>query len=215
MGAVGLLYVGIVLFVNGVMLLGYVTPKGAAPINLFVGALQCVTPTYLIIRADGDARAISLAAGLYLFAFTYLWVGINNITGWEGTGLGWFSLTVAVTAVGFALHSWTVLEDRAFGVIWLLWSALWFGFFLLLALGRAALAPAVGVLAAGEGILTAGVPAFLLIAGWWQDSLGLAVAIAVLGALLLAACVPLGRRLATPSERSTERSTAPSTPATP
>lgn len=215
MGAVGLLYVGIVLFVNGMMLLGHVTPRGAAPLNLFVGALQCVTPTYLIIRADGDPRAISLAAGLYLFAFTYLWVGINNITGWEGTGLGWFSLTVAVTAVGFAIHSWAVLEDRSFGVIWLLWSVLWFGFFLLLGLGRADLAPAVGVLAAGEGILTAGVPAFLLIGGWWQDSVGLAVTIAVLGVLLLLASVPLGRRLATSAQRSTDRSTAPSAPATP
>lgn len=199
MAAVGLLYVGIVLFVNGIMLLGHVSPRGAAPLNLFVGALQCVTPTYLIIQADGDPTAISAAAGLYLFGFTYLWVGINGITGWPGTGLGWFSLTVAVSAIGFALHSWTVLEDRAFAVIWVLWAVLWFSFFLLLGLDREQLGPMVGVLAAGEGILTAGVPAFLLIGGWWEDSTTLALVIAALGLALILASVPLGRRLAAAS----------------
>ncbi|HET7328712.1 MAG TPA: AmiS/UreI family transporter, partial [Nocardioidaceae bacterium] len=38
MSSVGLLYVGIVLFVNGVMLLGHISGRGAAPINFFVGA---------------------------------------------------------------------------------------------------------------------------------------------------------------------------------
>lgn len=206
MAAVGLLYVGIVLFVNGVMLLGHVSAKGAAPLNLFVGALQCVTPTYLIIRAAGDPTQISLAAGLYLFAFTYLWVGINSITDWPGEGLGWFSLTVAVAAVGFAFHSWTVLNDRTFTVIWLLWAILWFTFFLLLGLGLGRLAPMVGVLAAGEGILTAGIPAFLLIGGWWQDSSTRALIVAGLGLVLLIASVPLGRILMA--------KTQPSTPAT-
>ncbi len=84
MGAVGLLYVGAVLVVNGVMLLGLVSPAGAAPLNLFVGALQVVTPTYLIVAAGGDQAQIALAAGLYYFGFTYLWVGINGITGWPG-----------------------------------------------------------------------------------------------------------------------------------
>ncbi len=207
MAAVGLLYVGIVLFVNGIMLLGHVPPRGAAPLNLFVGALQCVTPTYLIIAADGDATAISLAAGLYLFAFTYLWVGINAITGWPGQGLGWFSLTVAVAAVGFALHSWRVLEDHSFAVIWLLWAVLWFSFFLLLGLSMDHLGPTVGILASGEGILTAGVPAFLIIGGWWGTSDTQAVTIAVLGLVLIAASVPLGRALAATSQPSTPGST--------
>ena len=115
MGAVGLLYVGAVLVVNGIMLLGHVDPRGAAPLNLFVGALQVVTPTYLIIFAAGDQAQIALAAGLYFFGFTYLWVGINAITGWPAEGLGWFSLIVALAAVGFAVHSWVVVGDAAFG----------------------------------------------------------------------------------------------------
>ena len=51
MGSVGLLYVGAVLFLNGAMLLGWVKARSAAPMNLFVGVLQVVTPTYLIWTA--------------------------------------------------------------------------------------------------------------------------------------------------------------------
>ncbi|SFE81466.1 AmiS/UreI family transporter [Blastococcus tunisiensis] len=202
MSAVGLLYVGVVLFVNGVMLLGHVSPRGAAPLNLFVGALQVFTPTYLIVVADGDPARIALAAGLYFFGFTYLWVGMNGLTGAPAEGLGWFSLTVTVAAVGFSIHSWTVVEDRTFAVIWLLWAVLWFTFFLLMALHREHLTPAIGVLAAGEGLLTAGVPAFLIITGWWEDTSLTTVVVAVLGLLLLAVCVPLSRPLSAPTVAS-------------
>ncbi|MGY1709338.1 AmiS/UreI family transporter [Geodermatophilus sp. SYSU D00758] len=201
MATVGLLYVGAVLVVNGIMLLGYVDPRGAAPLNLFVGALQVVTPTYLIIFAAGDPARIALAAGLYFFGFTYLWVGINAITGWPAEGLGWFSLVVAAAAVGFAVHSWAVVGDRVFGVIWLLWAVLWFSFFLLMALHRDGLTAAIGVLATGEGLLTALVPAYLILAGWWTDSVPAAVTVAVLGLALLAASAPLGRSLTTPASR--------------
>ena len=205
MGAVGLLYVGAVLVVNGLMLLGHVSARGAAPLNLFVGALQVVTPTYLIIAADGDQAQIALAAGLYYFGFTYLWVGINAVTGWPAEGLGWFSLVVAAAAVGFAVHSWFEVGDRAFTVIWLLWAVLWFTFFLLMALHRAHLAPAIGVLAAGEGLLTAAVLAFLILAGWWSDSDTTLVVVTVLGLLVLAASVPLSRSLSASAARPTTR----------
>ncbi|MDT7637982.1 MAG: putative amide transporter protein, partial [Pseudonocardiales bacterium] len=52
MGTVGLLYVGAVLFINGMMLLGFVEGRSAAMMNLFVGVLQVVTPTYLIFTAN-------------------------------------------------------------------------------------------------------------------------------------------------------------------
>jgi len=77
MGNVGLLYVGAILFLNGCMLLGWIDAKSAAPLNIFVGALQVVTPTYLIFTADGDTAQILGASGLYLFGFTYLYVAIN------------------------------------------------------------------------------------------------------------------------------------------
>jgi hypothetical protein len=102
MGSVGLLYVGAILFLNGLMLLGLVEARAAAPLNLFVGGLQVITPTYLIFTSGGDANTILSASGIYLFGFTYLYVGFNLLGGLDGTGLGWFSAFVAGCAIVFA-----------------------------------------------------------------------------------------------------------------
>lgn len=202
MGAVGLFYVGAVLFLNGVMLLGHISPKGAAPLNFFVGGLQVLTPTVLIVQSGGDPDVIFAASGLYLFGFTYLWVAINAATGWEGTGLGWFSLFVAVAAVGYALHAFTVEADPAFGVIWLLWAVLWFSFFLLLGLDLGSLAPAVGIIALVDGLLTGAVPAFLILSDQWATAVVPAVIIAAIGAVAVVFSIPLGRLLGAPAPSS-------------
>ncbi|MFF3667983.1 AmiS/UreI family transporter [Microtetraspora malaysiensis] len=136
MGDVGLLYVGAVLFMNGLMLLGLVEARAAAIFNLFVGGLQVVTPTYLIIAAGGGTKEILSASGLYLFAFTYLYVGIGLLGGFDTTGVGYFSLFVAIMALGYSYANFRILGDPPFGVIWLYWSFLWFLFFLLLGLKR-------------------------------------------------------------------------------
>lgn len=209
MAAVGLLYVGAVLFVNGLMLLGRISPRGAAPLNLFVGVLQVVTPTYLIVYAAGNPALIALAAGLYFFGFTYLWVGINSITGWPNEGLGWFSLVVTLSAAGFAVYSWQEVGDYAFTVLWIMWGILWFFFFLLMAGGRTALAPATGLLAIGSAVLTTGVPGFLLLAGWWRDSTALALVLALAGVLLVILSLVGGRVLSGPLPRSQTHQTAP------
>ena len=50
MAAVGLFYVGAVLFVNGLMLLGKVDPRAAGFLNLFVGVLQRLTQSSWNLR---------------------------------------------------------------------------------------------------------------------------------------------------------------------
>jgi len=171
-GSVGLLYVGAVLFLNGTMLLGWVDAKSAVPLNFFVGALQVITPTYLIFTAEGDENVILGASGLYLFGFTYLYVAINLIAGLDGTGLGYFSLFVAACALVFAgLNFWREgFGDNAFGVIWLNWAFLWGLFFVVLGLGRAHLTRYTGAVASIQGIVTAAIPAFLLLTGKWADA---------------------------------------------
>jgi hypothetical protein len=183
-GNVGLLFVGAVLFVNGVMLLGWVDPKSAAPLNLFVGALQVVTPTYLIFTANGNTDQILAASGLYLFGFTYLYVAITLLAGLDSTGGGFFYLFVAVCALVFAgLNFWRVgFGDTAFGVIWLQWAFLWTLFFILLGLKVDSIARYTGAVAAIEGWVTGTIPAFLLLTGNWNDNKGwYAVALAIVG----------------------------------
>lgn len=171
MGSVGLLYVGAVLFINGCMLLGWVKGDSAAPMNVFVGLLQVFTPTYLIVTADGDPAQILGASGLYLFGFTYLYVAYNLFRGLDGSGLGWFSLFVAICAVVYALLSFLrAPTDPTFGVIWLFWAFLWALFFLVLARGRDDLTAFTGGVAIVQGWVTGAVPAFLLLTGTWDGA---------------------------------------------
>ena len=188
MGAVGLLYVGAILFLNGTMLLGWIDGKSAAPLNIFVGLLQVVTPTYLIINADGDMTTILGASGLYLFGFTYLYVACNLMWDLDGTGLGMFSIYVAIAAVIYSLISFNA-GDPVFGVIWLYWAFLWLLFYILLARKRDGIGRYTGSVAAVQGFVTGLLPAFLILTGRIADinANTLAVILAVLGVVVFAA----------------------------
>jgi hypothetical protein len=135
MAAVGLLYVGGVLFVNAIMLLGFAEPRSVGVFNLFVGVLQVVVPFYIIATAS-DPDVILNASGIFLFGFTYLYVGITNLWGFDTSGLGWYCLWVAIIAIVYSLLNFLYFGDPIFGVIWLVWSFLWTLFFVLLALKR-------------------------------------------------------------------------------
>ncbi|GHH70350.1 transporter [Streptosporangium violaceochromogenes] len=203
MGDVGLLYVGAVLFINGLMLLGKVDPRAAAIFNLFVGTLQVVTPTVLIITSGGQPNVILGASGLFLFGFTYLYVGVGLLGGFDTTGVGYFSLFVAIMALGFSFASFRHLDNQPFGVIWLYWSFLWLLFFLLLGLKRERLTTYTGWVTAIEGWVTAAIPSFLLLTGYWQrwNQTVLAIVLAVFGVVVFAALWPLTRKRPEPPAR--------------
>jgi len=194
MGNVGLLFVGAVLFLNGVMLLGWVDPKSAVPLNFFVGTLQVVTPTYLIFTAHGDTTVILGASGLYLFGFTYLYVALNLAFGLDTTGCGFFCAFVVVCALVFSGLNFGRLHDPAFGVIWLYWALLWLLFFLVLGLKQDGLTRYTGAVCAIQGAVTGTIPAFLLLTGKWEQNTTLAaVFLAVFGIVVFGALYPLLR----------------------
>jgi len=170
--AVGLLYVGAVLFINGLSLVGLVRGTSLVPMNIFVGILQVVTPFYLIFSADGDQATIVGASGLFLFGFTYLYVAANNTFNLDGTGLGWFCLFLAIAAViyawwNFANYSALADTDRdvgdLLGVLWATWAVLWLLFFLVLGLGMTGLTKFTGAWCAAQGIYTGLIPAVILL----------------------------------------------------
>lgn len=203
MGSVGLLYVGAVLFLNGMMLLGWVDGKSAAPLNIFVGILQVVTPTYLIFTANGDVNTILGASGLYLFGFTYLYVAFNLFMDLDGTGLGYFSAFVSACAIVYAgANFWREgFGDAGFGVIWLYWAFLWGLFFILLGLGRADIGRYTGAVTAIQGIVTGAIPAFLLLTGRWAENANvMALVLAVFGIVVFVALWPALRGSGAESE---------------
>lgn len=192
MSAVGLLYVGAVLIINGLMLLDLVPGRSAAAMNLFVGGMQVVFPTIILVQSGGDPAVVLGASGLFLFGFTYLYVAWNQLTGASGEGLGWFSLFVACCAVVYGVLQFTTAGDPLFGVIWFSWAALWLLFFLLLGLGKEGLGRRTGWFTLFLGVFTGAVPAFLLLTGSYPTGAAPAWVGAVLGVVLFALAWVLG-----------------------
>lgn len=124
--AVVLLYVGAVLVVNGIWLIGQAraaaleaAPAGApgkagvtghptfienreiAVLNIFTGFIGVVAAVTLAVQGNQNEDLASIRASGYilLFAFTYLWVAANQFLGAGGHAFGWYCLFVAITAV--------------------------------------------------------------------------------------------------------------------
>ncbi|MFF3562162.1 AmiS/UreI family transporter [Streptomyces sp. NPDC002574] len=194
MANVGLLFVGAVLFMNGLLLLGKADPRSAAVFNLFIGALQVLTPTYLIFTAGNDPDKILSASGIYLFGFTYLYVGIVLLAGMDNICVGYYSLFVAVVALGYSFANFHLLKDNPFGVIWLYWSFLWGLFFVLFGLRRTELTVYVGWVTAIEGWITGVIPAALLLSGYWKHTTEIAIALGAFAVVVFGALWPLTRK---------------------
>jgi hypothetical protein len=123
-----LLYVGVVLIVNGIWLIGQARVAAAAPaaagpggaavvaaeshptfidnrevavLNIFTGFVGVVASVTLAVQGnqDGDIASIRAAGYILLFAFTYIWVAFNQFLNVNGHAFGWYCLFVAITAV--------------------------------------------------------------------------------------------------------------------
>jgi hypothetical protein len=202
MGSVGLLYVGAVLVVNGMMLLGRVDARAAATAELLrrrAAGDHADLPDLHVGRGPGhDPRAPPAS---YLFGFTYLYVGFNLLGGLDGTGLGWFSAFVAACAVVYAGLNFGRLGDPAFGVIWLYWAVLWGLFFLVLGLKREELTRFTGAVAVVAGVITCAVPAFMLLVGVWApNTRTAAIVLAVLCLLSLGPVRPAAATAGDPGD---------------
>ena len=172
MTSIGLLFIGAVLVANGLVLLGRIEPKAAAPINALVGlllvgvTLWLAVPTRDLAVAASQDQVIS-AAGFLLFALTYLWVALNAWTGHEPAGLGWYCAWAAAVSAFFAVVAFGRLDDPREGLLWVLWTVLFGAFFALLALGRDEIRRAGGWLASMEAAVTTTVPGALMLLGEW------------------------------------------------
>ena len=162
-----LFYVGAVLILNGLWMLGRIGDREISPINFFTGGVTLLVALKLAFGDGADAASIRAAAFSLLFSFTYLWVAINRHNGADGRGLGWFSLFVAITAVPVAIDTLAAARstwDVWLGISWAAWAFLWLLFFLLLALKKP-LTRFTASTAIVQGVLTGWVPGYLLLVG--------------------------------------------------
>ncbi|HEX3489127.1 MAG TPA: AmiS/UreI family transporter [Streptosporangiaceae bacterium] len=199
MSDVGLMFVGAVLFVNGLLFLGRIDAKSAAPFNLFVGALQVAIPFYLIATAP-SLNDILLDSGIFLFGFTYLYVGIANLAGHQPVGLGWYSAWVAIMAAAFGITNIVKFHDPTIGLLWLQWSVLWALFWLVLGLGLIRLTALAGWLTLILSFTTCTIPGFLLLLGEWGQVPTWAVLV-VIAATAVALGPLAARSLRRPADR--------------
>jgi hypothetical protein len=168
MGNVGLFFVGVVLLVNGLVILNIVPARSAAILNLFVGVMQVLLPTIIISQAAGDPAIINATWPTYLFGFTYLYYGLGILFDLEPQGLGWFSAFVAATALYEAAGSLTT--DPIFSVIWLSWAAMWTLFFLLMALDKTSLSRFTAWFLIWLGIPSCSISGLFLLHGVWATT---------------------------------------------
>jgi hypothetical protein len=183
-----LLYVGAVLVINGIWLIGQarvaaVGEAGAAAaeshpffiqgrevtmINIFTGFIGVVAAVTFMVHGNRDDDIAEIRGGglILLFAFTYLWVAANGFLNAGGHAFGWYCLFVAITALPVALYTFNNANGNDasiyLGIDWIAWAILWFMFFLLLALDRP-IARITGAVAVVEGIGTAWVFGLLLL----------------------------------------------------
>lgn len=170
MGYVGLLLSGAALFLNSLMLLGKAEGKSVAVFNLFVGGLQVIFPFYLIIVSDQSNWVLYQQAATFLFGITYLYVGVTFSKELEGNGLGWFSLWVAIIALVYTVVSLVHFHDLVNALTWLMWSFLWFLFFLSNTLKKD-INHYVGQVAMVQSWVTLTLPALLYLTGVWGTPL--------------------------------------------
>ena len=163
-----LFWVGAVLCLNGIWLLGKIGDREIAVIDVFVGFVTLLVSLYLAFGPGANAATIKAAALLLLFTFTYFWVAWNRWNGADGRGLGWFCLFVAITTVPVFLETFANAHsvwDVWLGISWASWGVLWFLFFLILALGRTNLTRVTGILCSLQGVYTGWIPGYLLLSG--------------------------------------------------
>ncbi|MFJ7830817.1 AmiS/UreI family transporter [Peribacillus sp. NPDC097206] len=168
MGNIILLLAGATLFLNGKMTLGKADARNVAVFNLFVGSFQVLGAFYLIIVSE-PSNAMSLGhASIFLFGFTYLYLGITILKGMDGSGLGYFSLWVSILSVVYATVEFAQYGDMVKGLNWVLWSFLW-GMFYLTNCKKLPISEFVGKISLVLSWVTLTIPSLLTLTGVFDN----------------------------------------------
>ncbi|MEM9498410.1 MAG: AmiS/UreI family transporter [Pseudomonadota bacterium] len=183
-----LLFIGSVYLINGMTLLGRIDAKSAAPLNLFIGAALVLVTIHLalgmgVFSPDAPSVEIIGAVGAPLFAFTFLYVGINNYTGHDGAGLGWYCGWSAMVSAGLSIAFFTLFQDTASGLLWAVWAVVFTSFFLTMIVGLEHLTAATGRFVVLAGFTTCVIPSVMMMLGLWSPQAGIPVYVMELGTI--------------------------------
>jgi hypothetical protein len=146
----------------------FIQNREVAVLNFFTAFVGIAAAVILMTQGNlALTPTLARVAGItLLFAFTYLWVALNQFLNAGGRALGWFSLFVAITVIPAGVYTLQGSGGHA-GLVWLgvdyfAWALLWGLFWVLLTL-ELPIALVTGVVALLEGIFTAWALAIALI----------------------------------------------------
>lgn len=167
---IGLIYVGCVLLINGIGMIQKFDSKALSVMNFFTGGIyvviNIVNLAYSVFTKQGISAFYGVGTSM-LFGFTYLFCGFTDLFELEGRPLAWYCFFVGVNTIPCSYLSFKG-GDARFGIIWLIWGALWLlywiaGGFKNVKLGDK-LVPWSTILV---GICTCWIPGYMLLANWW------------------------------------------------
>jgi acid-activated urea channel len=161
-----LLFVGIVLTVNGVnRLYGIIDPKSLAIMNLITAAIIVLGTFINFARATTTLDYLNVASG-FLFGFTYVFIAANNLFGLDWRIFGWFSLFVTIYALFQGILA-IQAGDWGFTYLWIVWALLWLNGFLDTVVGMPSMGRIFPYLSIAIGIFAAFIPALLMLTDRW------------------------------------------------
>jgi acid-activated urea channel len=168
--AIGLLYVGCVLLLNGIGALQQIEKRAVAIMNFFTGGLYVVINGISLFAAITSNAGVSAFYGIgtsMLFGFTYLFVGCTNWFGLDGRSLAWYCFFVGITTIPCSILSFQG-GDMRYGIIWLIWGYLWLLYWIAGALPKIVLpSKLVPVSTIVIAVMTCWVPGYMMLASWW------------------------------------------------
>ena len=166
MGMLGvtLIFVGAVLFINGMGGLKRVDDRSMAVFNFMVGSLFLFAALLSLVRAETTQDYYGVVA-ILLFAFTYLYIAASLWFELDLRGLGWYCFFVALTTVPYAALNYQA-DNYRLGSMWLAWGVLWYMFYLAYVPGKN-LGKLLPYATVATGICTGWIPGLLMLTENW------------------------------------------------
>ena len=148
----------------------FIQNREVAVLNVFTGFIGVAVAITLLVQGSiaGDLASVRGAGYILLFAFTYLWVSVNQFLNAGGRAFGWYCLFVAITAIPAGIYTLQAADGNTaliwLAINWFAWAVLWALFWALLVL-ELPIARFTGWIAILEGIGTAWALAIAVLEG--------------------------------------------------
>lgn len=119
---ISLIFIGIALVMNGIVLWRKADYVVLTVINLFTGLLLVYFNLYNITVGDPD-NMVAYFGGL-LFGLTFLVIAFDCMFDGDANWTGWFSMLATLCSLAISIF-YFVVGEYAYGALWIVWMFIW------------------------------------------------------------------------------------------